>query len=205
MFSGLVDHVGTIEKMEKPGPHAVLWVRTRFPNVQLGESISVDGTCLTVAAFEEGLVRFDVSFETMDCTAFSDLVQGSEVNLERSLRVGDTLGGHWVTGHIDQSAKVLTKRPAGEYLCMAIQGVFPKNMPYLVPKGSVTVHGVSLTVNAVFSEGFEVLLVPHTLEKTNLTKLHPGERVNLEFDYVAKLVLRQVEHYVQGLTQEGST
>lgn len=155
----------------------------------LGESIAVNGACLTVVADHGGTFEADVSAETLAKTTLGELLPGAEVNLERSLKVGDRLGGHLVAGHVDGVARVLDITASGDARQIAFEA--PEALaPFIAAKGSVAIDGVSLTVNGVEGRRFEVMLIPHTLAVTNLKHLGPGSRVNLEVDLVARYVVR---------------
>jgi riboflavin synthase len=158
-------------------------------DVALGDSICVQGACLTVVAAAERRLSFDVSRETLDCTA--GLARPGNVNLEKSLALGDKLGGHLVTGHVDGIGEVLAFDAAGESRLLRVRA--PQELArYIARKGSVTVDGVSLTVNRVENADFEVNLIPHTLEVTTLKRLAPGAPVNLEVDLLARYLERML-------------
>ena len=192
MFTGLVEAVGVIERVERRTKGLRLSVNTgRLPlaRVQIGDSICVQGACLTVVHKRGRILQFDVSEETLDCTAGLD-TQG-EVNLERSLRLGDALGGHLVTGHVDGVGIVVTFRRSGGSMLLNL--TMPKAlMRFVARKGSLCVDGVSLTVNRVHGRSVNINLIPHTLEVTTLSRLAPGARVNLEIDLVARYVERML-------------
>lgn len=157
----------------------------------LGESIAVDGCCLTVVAFESGRMSFDVIPQTLVATTLGGLVPGSGVNLEHAVTATTLLGGHVVQGHIDARASVSAVETSAEWrLRIAPPGDL---MGVIVPKGSVTLNGVSLTVAAIGEDWFEVALIPETLERTNLGAVEPGHMVNIETDYLAKIVVNWLE------------
>ena len=192
MFTGLVEAVGTIERAQRVRQDARLIVHAgRLPvaNVRVGDSVCVQGACLTVVAKRGRRLEFDVSRETLDCTTGLD--QAGPVNLERSLRLGDPLGGHLVTGHVDAIGTVLAFQSAGESKKLRLR-VPAKLARYVAPKGSITVDGVSLTVNRAGRTTFEVNLIPHTLNVTTLGRLAQGARVNLEVDLIARYVQRML-------------
>jgi riboflavin synthase len=159
-------------------------------DVRVGDSIAVDGCCLTVTGLSADAFTVDVSQETLDCTA--GFAVGAAVNLEKALRLADRLGGHLVSGHVDGVGEVTRFEPAGESWLLEVQApvLLAK---YLARKGSITVNGVSLTVNRVEGERLSVNLIPHTLAVTNLAALRVGSRVNLEVDLVARYVERLLE------------
>jgi riboflavin synthase len=189
MFTGLVEEKGTWAQKTPRGPNAEAIIRASYSDLELGESIAVDGCCLTVRTIVKDGFVVDVSKETLDRTTLGALAAGAPVNLERAMAVGDRLGGHIVSGHVDG---------VGE--CVAIERVadatrvtfsFPKELArYVAEKGSVTVCGVSLTVNRVSARDFDVMLIPHTQAVTTLGALAVGTRVNLEVDLLARYVAR---------------
>ena len=190
MFTGLVEDVGTVARADRRSDALVLAIRPhRLPPGELvaGESICHDGACLTVT--ETGRETFGVlaGAETLARTTLGGLRTGSRVNLERALRVGDRLGGHWVTGHIDGTGELAARRDLGANLVLVVRAA-PALLRYIVEKGSIAIAGVSLTVNAVDAESFAVAIIPHTREHTTLGALAIGERVNLEVDILAKHV-----------------
>jgi len=187
MFTGLVEQIGTIDHLERRDDGLSLRIACALHPYELGESIAVDGACLTVKAFEEGLFEADASLETLDKTNLGDREEGDRVHLERALSLGDRLGGHLVTGHIDGVGKLVEKAPSGDYVRAAFES--PTWLaPFFAPKGSITVNGVSLTVNTVAGTRFDVMLVPYTLEETTFGEMSNGTRVNLEVDILAKYV-----------------
>jgi len=192
MFSGLVTAVGRVERVSAVESGAELVVASPLGVLALGESISVSGACLTVAALVPGGFAADLSRETLDRTTLGRLVPGDAVNLERALALGERLGGHLVTGHIDGLARVVRLEPAGAALAVTLEG--PATLlRFVAEKGSVTLEGVSLTVNRVTGTRFEVMLIPHTLEVTTLGALAVGRELNLEVDLVARYVARWLE------------
>ena len=193
MFSGIVAAVGRIESLTELEEGVRLSIHTGtlgMEDVAIGDSIASNGVCLTVVAIDGALAQFDVSRETLDCTAGLDAA-GSEVNLEKALRADDRLGGHIVTGHVDGVGEVLEFAPRGESHELVIHA--PRELAgYIARKGSITVNGVSLTVNAVDGADFSINLIPHTVEVTTLKRLEPGSRVNLEIDIIARYVERML-------------
>lgn len=180
MFTGIVEAVGRIESVH---PHRISVGRLPLGDVRIGDSICVQGCCLTVVKKAKGKLWFDVSKETLRVTTGLD--QPGSVNLEKSLALGDRLGGHLVTGHVDGVGRLLGVK-GSEYLFQS-----PRTLSrYIAKKGSICVNGVSLTVNRVKRTSFEVNLIPHTLKVTTLGRLAPGDRVNLEIDLVARYVER---------------
>jgi len=194
VFTGLVEAVGTIQRVERRAKGSRLSVDAgRFPlaRVRIGDSICVQGACLTVVGKRRRILQFDVSEETLACTAGLDA--RGQVNLERSLRLADSLGGHLVTGHVDGVGKVVSFRRSGESMLLSLTVPKPL-MRFVARKGSLCVDGVSLTVNRVRGSSVDINLIPHTLEVTTLSRLAPGARVNLEIDLVARYVERMLVH-----------
>lgn len=195
MFTGIIQDVGSLEQVEARPDGADWRIRTHLDmgGWQLGDSVAVDGCCLTATAFPEpGVFAATLSAETLAKTGFADAAPGRRLNLEPALRLGDALGGHWVTGHVDDVAEVVSVAPAGEHVRMDF--TVPAHLAgYVVVKGSVTINGVSLTVNAVDKRRFSVNLIPHTLSHTNLGDLAAGDRVNLETDILGRYVERLLE------------
>ena len=187
MFTGLIEQVGTIESLERRDDGLSIRIQCALHPYELGESIAVNGTCLTVKSFSESHFDADASLETLDKTNLGDMQVGGRVHLERALELGDRLGGHLVTGHIDGVGTLVDKAPAGDYVRASFD--VPKPLaPFLAPKGSIAVNGVSLTVNTVTGRRFDVMLVPYTLDETTFGEMLPGTRVNLEVDILAKYV-----------------
>lgn len=194
MFTGLIEDVGRVAGVERRGEAALLRVETGLPvgEIALGDSVAVNGACLTVTAKSGAQLSFDVSPESLSCTTLGRLVAGSTVNLERALRMGDRLGGHIVSGHID-CIGILSHRETRSGNSVLHFALPPENARYLVAKGSISVDGISLTVNAVTREGFSVNIIPHTAKMTTLHALKSGDRVNLETDILAKYVERLLQ------------
>jgi riboflavin synthase len=194
MFTGIVEELGTVERIEQQSDAVRLTVRTTtvLEDTGLGDSISVNGCCLTVAERTEHTWTADVMAETLAKTGLGDLRPGDRVNLERAVTAGARLGGHLVQGHVDTVGHVV-RREAGEHWDVVTIAMPRELAPYLVDKGSVTVDGVSLTVVEARTESFTVSLIPETLRRTTLGFREPGDRVNLEVDVIGKYVARQLE------------
>ncbi len=215
MFTGIVVEVGAITARIPKGPGARLTIACGFPGLVLGESIAVSGVCLTVDKVVSGPLggfEADASAETLSKTTLDRAQVGSKVNLERALRADDRLGGHFVAGHVDGTGKLLGRTPVGDSVQLRFE--LPSTLArYVATKGSITVDGVSLTVNEVDGGGadgehsgfsFQVVIVPHTLRKTTIADLAVGARVNLEVDVLARYVARQME-LGQGPAREGGS
>ena len=189
MFTGLIEDVGTIKALRLKEGAAVLTIGTaiRTRELPLGASIAVNGACLTVVSKGKQAFTVDVSPETMQRTSVQHLDSGSLVNLERSMRLGDRLGGHLVTGHVDGLGTVRSRAARGDFFFFSFN-VCKELASFLVTKGSVAVDGISLTVNECNQKGFSVAIVPFTLEHTNLRALRVGDKVNIETDLIGKYV-----------------
>ena len=188
MFTGLVEDVGTVARADRRSDALVLAIRpSRIPLTELsiGESVCHDGCCLTVTDIGRDTFTVLAGQETLSRTTLGALRIGKKVNLERSLKVGDRLGGHWVTGHIDGTGELAARRDLGANLVLQVRTPAPL-LRHIVEKGSIGLCGVSLTVNAVDSETFSVAIIPHTRDMTTLGELAIGDRVNLETDILAK-------------------
>jgi len=195
MFTGLVEDVGAIVSAERRSDALVLGVRPQriaLAELVAGESVCHDGACLTITEVGRDAYRVLAGGETLARTTLGHLAVGKRVNLERSLRVGDRLGGHWVTGHIDGTGEIASRDDRGANLVLGIR-VPPALLRYVVEKGSVAIAGVSLTVNAVDGSGLSVAIIPHTRDHTTLGELSPGDRCNLEVDILAKHVEKLVK------------
>ena len=190
MFTGIIQSIGRIHEYEARGADARMVIAgggLDFSDVALGDSIAVNGVCLTAVALTADSFTVDVSAETLRCTA--GFLPGAEVNLEKALRMADRLGGHLVSGHVDGIGTVHRFVPVGESHLLEIDA--PAELArYIIRKGSITVNGVSLTVNAVEGARFTLNLIPHTLQMTTLKHLQAGSRVNLEADMIARYVER---------------
>lgn len=193
MFSGIVAATGRIEQTDPLGDGLRLTIDVGsldLDDVAIGDSIANSGVCLTVIERDGRRVKFDVSRETLDCTTGLDRV-GNEVNLEKALALSDRLGGHLVTGHVDGIGEVVKFAPVAESFELVVRA--PEAIAgYIARKGSITVNGVSLTVNHVSGRDFSTNLIPHTVEITNLKNLRAGSKINLEIDLIARYVERMM-------------
>jgi riboflavin synthase len=190
MFTGIIQSIGQIHEFDARGSDARMVIAgggLDFSDVSLGDSIAVNGVCLTAVALTATSFTVDVSAETLRCT--EGFLPGAEVNLEKALRLADRLGGHLVSGHVDGVGTVHRFVPMGESHLLEIDA--PAELArYIIRKGSITVNGVSLTVNAMEGSRFALNLIPHTLEMTTLKHLKAGNRINLEVDMIARYVER---------------
>ncbi len=193
MFTGIIQAIGRIQEFEARGADARMVIQVGgldLSDVALGDSIAVNGVCLTAVALTPASFTVDVSAETLRCTA--GFAPGAEVNLEKALRLADRLGGHLVSGHVDGVGTVHRFAAVGESHQLDIDAPI-ELARYIIRKGSITVNGVSLTVNAVNGARFALNLIPHTLEMTMLKHLQAGSRVNLEVDMIARYVERMTQ------------
>jgi riboflavin synthase len=192
VFTGLVETTGLLRRRAPRGSGFRLEIATTLGPLTLGESVSVNGACLTVVTMDGTGFEADVSVETAERTTLGGLGIGDAVNLERALAAGDRLGGHLVTGHVDGMATVSAMERAGDALRVVLEP--PRELlPLIAEKGSVALDGVSLTVNRVDDPRFEIMLIPHTVAVTTLRSLAVGKRLNLEVDLVARYIVRYLE------------
>ncbi len=189
MFTGIIEDRGKVVKVEYRGQEKRLTIGLprHLTEVQLGDSININGVCLTAVGNKENTVEFDLSQETLQRSVLGELKEGDQVNLERALRLGDRLGGHIVTGHIDGIGVIAEKRKEREFLQLMVR--IPESVSrYVVQKGSIAVDGISLTVNEYEGGEIQLTLIPYTIEKTTLMDKEVGDRVNLEADILGKYV-----------------
>ena len=188
MFTGIIQAIGQIKTKDVHDKGAVFSFASSeldFSNVAIGDSIAVNGVCLTAIEIDNDYFKADLSQETLDCSIFSDLLLGAAVNLEKALRLNQGIDGHLVSGHVDGKGEVLDKYTEGDSTRFKIKT--PQNLvKYIARKGSVCINGVSLTVNTIEADVFDVNIVPHTLTATTLGQLSVGSKVNLEVDIIAR-------------------
>ncbi|HEX5928642.1 MAG TPA: riboflavin synthase [Solirubrobacterales bacterium] len=190
MFTGLIQDVGTVESVERNDDGARLRIATRLAGeIALGDSVAVDGTCLTATAVGDGSFETEAMNQTLEVTALGSVEAGTRVNLELAMRASDRLGGHIVQGHVDGVAEVLAAADDGFARRVRV-GLAPELLRYCVERGSITLSGVSLTIAALGDDWVEVSLIPETLDRTNLGEIEAGSRLNVESDVVAKYVER---------------
>jgi riboflavin synthase len=195
MFTGIIEHTGIIRAVRGGGTSAKLEVTCDLDDVKPGESIAVDGVCLTVAKAIKTGFAVDVSHETLDRSVMKDYRAGTAVNLERALQLGDRLGGHLVAGHVDRTARLqkIVMRSGVWDITVYCPG---RELRYIIDKGSVAVSGISLTVAKKLPDGFDLVIVPHALAATTIQRWRTGDMVNIEFDQVAK--------YLESFTVRGT-
>ena len=199
MFTGLIEDIGRIAAFERRAGAGVLRVNTSLPlqDIALGDSIAVNGACLTVTSKSTSTLTFDVSPESLSSTTLGTLAPGSGVNLEQALKLGARMGGHMVTGHIDCLARLsrLQTVSGNKVLDFTLPVA---SLRYLVPKGSVAIDGISLTVNTVSSDGFSVNIIPHTFSRTTLAMIAIGQTVNIETDIIGKYIEKMIQPWKPG-------
>ena len=197
MFTGLVQGVGVLKgiKVDANSAEIAIQLPANFENIQKGESISVNGVCLTVTKNQKDaqLVSMDIMGVTLAASNIGDLEIGNAVNLERAMLIGDRFGGHIVQGHIDGTAKLVSRELSDNWETFRFE-ILHHLRVYFVPKGSVCLNGVSLTISNITDDGFEVSLIPTTMELTNLAQLRIGDKVNIEVDVIAKYVQALLEN-----------
>lgn len=205
MFTGLVEEIGTLREVERGAAGARMRIDCPWRDLVLGESIAVNGVCLSVTSMPPGGFTCDASAETLAKTTLGRVTSGTEVHLERAMRSGDRFGGHVVSGHVDGVGTIAATTPLGDALKVEFE-VPPVLARFLAPKGSITVDGVSLTINGARGTRFDVVLVPITRDKTRLDRKPVGAPVNLEVDVLAKYVARLLgQPGVDGISPENPT
>ncbi len=187
MFTGIIHHIGLFKEYRLGKQEMALEAPELFARLERGESLAVNGVCLSLVRKEKNALFFDLSKETLSRTNLGSLRRGDKLNLELSLTLSSPLSGHLVTGHVDSTGKVLSicKRDFGKRMSISFPGDLK---PYFIPKGSVAVNGVSLTIAELKSSSLEVELIPITLDQSNLGHLKPGDKVNIECDIIGKYV-----------------
>ena len=196
MFTGIIQALGSIKEIRSSNEEAVFVLNSNSLDlsvISIGDSIAVNGVCLTVPQLDENCFSADVSKETLNCTTFSQLKQGQNVNLEKSLRLDQGIGGHVVSGHVDGVGKVTSIAIEGESTCMRIK-VDDNLIKYIAKKGSICINGVSLTVNEIDGNVFGVNIVPHTFSVTTLDELKVNSQVNIEIDIIARHIEQLLNH-----------
>jgi riboflavin synthase len=195
MFTGIIEEVGIIKGIQKGANWSVMTIQAAsiLKDVQLGDSIAVNGICLTVTSFKASQFTVDVMPETMDKTSLSELSIGAQVNLERAMTAGGRFGGHFVSGHVDGTGTISSIQNYGNAVLFDIKA--PESLLYyMIPKGSITIDGISLTILDIESDRFRVSVIPHTLDHTVLKTKQAGHKVNLECDMIGKYI----EKFISG-------
>jgi len=194
MFTGLVEYKGVVVANRKKQCEYVLTVSAPLESVSIGDSIAVNGVCLTLVKLFHQEFLFHVSSETVAKTNLAKLECGVQVNIERAMQAHSRFGGHYVSGHVDTTAYIKKKQLVEECMELTVSGFHKEHMKFLLPKGSITVNGVSLTINSVEEASVGIMLIPHTINKTNLSGLSIGSLVNIEFDYLTRIIAHQLKH-----------
>ena len=189
MFTGIITHIGKIKKIYKRGNNCIFEIESKikFKPSELGSSVSCSGACLTLEKFKDKTCNFYLSKETLKRTIFKSSKIGDEVNLEKPLKFGNRISGHYVQGHVDITSIVDKITHIGNSWLISFK-LLSKYKKYLVEKGSITINGVSLTISKIFKNKFEISIVPHTLRFTNLVNLKVKDKVNVEFDVLGKYI-----------------
>lgn len=193
MFTGLIETMGIVVRNEQQGDAYRLVIEASYDELTLGESIAIQGVCLTLVAQEDRYLSFDVSPETVRLTSLGQLSCGNRVNIERAMQANARLGGHYVSGHVDTTARLKSIVSLGDYLELSVGDfAMPANL-YVWPKGSICIDGVSLTINALVDADIQLMLVPHTLKVTTFGHYVEGQLLNIEFDYLSRIVAHQLQ------------
>ncbi|MFN3920836.1 MAG: riboflavin synthase [Caldimicrobium sp.] len=204
MFTGIVEGVGVIKVLKPLDKGFSIYIESKaisFKEAKIGDSIAINGVCLTAVSITHRGFEAHLSPETVACTTFKFKKVGDLVNIERALRLGDSLGGHIVTGHVDGIAKITQISPTGDFYHLEIE--IPKEYEhYLIPKGSIAIDGISLTINEVKGNRITLMVIPHTYRVTTLHTKKIGDYVNFEIDLIAKMVYRWVKPYLKNLEKE---
>ena len=189
MFNGIIKNTGKISKIYRKNDNCYLEISTKmkFTKSEIGSSISCSGTCLTIENYSRNLVKFYVSKETLNKTIFKTSMSGDIINLEKSLKYGNRISGHFVQGHVDTTCSIKKILFIGKS-CLINFKLLKRYKKYLVPKGSVTINGVSLTIAKILRYGFQISIIPQTLKLTNLIHLNEKDLVNVEFDVLGKYI-----------------
>ena len=189
MFSGIIKHTGKVIKINKDNNNCALEIisKIKFSKSEIGSSISCSGTCLTLEKYKRNLSKFYISKETLNRTNFKSSNKGDLINLEKSLKYGDHISGHFVQGHVDTTSVVQKIDFVGKSWLIHFK-LIKKYKKYLVQKGSITINGVSLTISKILKDGFQIVIIPQTLKLTNLMYLKENDVVNVEFDVLGKYI-----------------
>lgn len=195
MFSGIIQQCATIASVEDKSGGLTIGINSKLTGIELGESIAINGICLTVTKFRDSYFEVDISAETIKVTTVSNWSVGDRVNLERSLTLATGISGHLVSGHVDTVATIAKLTHVGECVELTIEGFKPEHQAYLITKGSIAVDGISLTINQVAHDYIQLMIIPHTLNETSLQSVITGDLVNIEFDYLARIVHHQLKQF----------
>ena len=189
MFSGIIKHTGRINKIYKNNNNCIILIlsKIKFSNLEVGSSVSCSGTCLTLEKYKRNLSKFYISKETLNRTNFKFLNKGDLINLEKSLKYGNRISGHFVQGHVDTTSAIKTIDFVGKSWFINFK-LLKRYKKYLIQKGSITINGVSLTISKILKNGFQVVVIPQTLKLTNLIYLKEKDVVNVEFDVLGKYI-----------------
>ena len=189
MFTGIIKNTGKISKIYKNSNNCIIQIlsKIKFSRSEIGSSISCSGTCLTLEKYKKNLSKFYISKETLNRTNFKFLNKGDLVNLEKPLKYGDRISGHYVQGHVDTTSTIKKINYVGKSWFIYFK-LLKRYNKYLVQKGSITINGVSLTISKILKEGFQIVLIPQTLKLTNLIYLREKDVVNVEFDFLGKYI-----------------
>ena len=189
MFTGIIKNTGNIKKIYIKNNNCAIEIfsKIKFSKKEIGSSISCSGVCLTLEYYKQNIIKFYISKETLNRTNFKNLTKGDLINLEKSLKFGDRVSGHFVQGHVDTTSVIKKIDLIGK--SWFINFMLPKKyMRYLIIKASIAINGVSLTISKILKNGFQVVIIPHTLKKTNLVTLKRNDLVNVEFDILSKYI-----------------
>lgn len=201
MFTGIIEQCAKVVSCDFTQSTGFLELDNPFLPVELGESIAINGVCLTVEKISPHTISFALSSETLKLTNLKFLKPGSSVNCERALLASARMGGHYVTGHVDTTKSIIKLNPQGQCLEIQVGNFSHYELGLLIPKGSITLDGVSLTINSIEKNSISLMLIPHTLMNTTLCNAEEGYELNIEFDYIARIVAHQHSIYHQ-LTNE---
>ncbi len=197
MFTGIITQVNKILAIDEFPQGKKLLISHHYPDLQIGESIAINGACLTVTEFNPTQFAADVSPETLARTNLKTLVINSSVNCERALRLSDRLGGHFVSGHIDETLEIKAINKIDDYYQLQVTGISKPYLPLIIEKGSIALNGVSLTINEIIANTIHCLLIPHTWQSTNFSTLKAGNRLNVEYDMMAKIIQNQLKKTIE--------
>lgn len=197
VFTGLIQDIGNIKEKRAVSGGVAFLIRSSFAQLTLGESIAVDGVCLTVTEVTPEGFWCELSPETLSKTVAGSYEPQQVVNLERALKMGDPLGGHWVSGHVDGTLELSGIEPKEDFCKLTFTGFNDIQRSYLFEKGSIALNGISLTLNEVNDTSLSVMIIPHTWEKTTLKTLQLNAKLNAEFDSMAKLMVQTIERYLK--------